>query len=226
MYNTYKKLIQDFNTENKPNLKELLDRDIIVTKNNPANKILLAGINPSFDKINTFIDFSFADSDEKIGYWRRYKNMFASHINEVAYLDLFPYKYSNQNEFEKLIKENIEFMAETLRITQNEIERLAPKLIIIANKRSLAFWGANNDCVWMGYQFEDIKENLLPDKEITIKKIVGMRNDSKQLLPLNKTNLKGCYIIFYGLYDERHIKKHPKKILTRNDIDTLYNHIF
>ena len=220
LYDNYIKILDRY--RDKDEVKNLLDRDIIVCVDNPKNKILLTGINPAWNPQDIkFKTYSFSQTPNK-GYWKRYHNLFKNHINDVAYLDLFPLKHSNQLEFEEILKKDINLMIDILQVTQKEIEELSPQLIIIANRRSLPFWGAKKDCVWMGYQFEDVI-NLIHGKDLIIKKIAGIRHGGESISTLSKTNLIGSYVVFYGLYDERHKCKYPTKILDPEDIDTLLN---
>lgn len=218
LYNKYLGVLQKY--KSKETLRNIFDRDIIVCVDNPKNKILLAGINPSWNpKDIEHKEFTFKNT-LNAGYWKRYHNLFRNHINDVAYLDLFPLKHSNQLEFERLIKTDINLMVDVLKVTQEEIESLSPKLIIIANKRSLSFWGAKQDCIWMGYDFEDVQVCIL-GKDLIVKRIIGMRNDKESITNSKTTNLLGSIVLFYGLYDERHRAKFPNKILDPEDIDVL-----
>lgn len=218
LYDLYEDVSKKFNT-NDSSLKRILDNGIIVCKGNPEHEILLTGMNPSGSK-QVAKDYTFKDAKDG-PYWRKYHKLFTGYIDKVAYLDLFPFKGSCQKDFEDVITKNVDFMVDVLRITQREIERIAPKLIIVANKRSSAYWGAMDKYRWMGYKFAEVKNPT--DKEIDVRRIIGVQDDNNdnndRILNLPSTNLNGSIIVFYGLYDDRHDDKFK---LTTENIDELY----
>lgn len=120
-------------------LIDLIDRNIAVCVDNPPRSILVTGINPSFDRRSAGeeILYRFADADKP--YWKRLHNMLGKFTSQTGYLDLFPFKESVQNNLEGKIP--ISLSVDLLRLVHQEIERLQPKLIIIHNRKSLAFLG-------------------------------------------------------------------------------------
>ena len=102
-------------------------------------------------------------------------------MSQCGYLDLFPFYEKEQKTLLANIRGNEALIANVLRITQTEIERIAPSLLIIANKSTYPFWGASDDCVWMGYDFQKVSEDDLPDslknRGLDIRIIKGFRQD-------------------------------------------------
>lgn len=190
-------------------VKDILDRGIANCYGNPSDGILVVGINPSDDKIrNDSDDYSFTLKDNVFpivnpkGMWQLFLKIFNTQDlrNKVAYLDLFPIRCTSQREFEIKFKDEIELKVALLKVTQQEIERLRPKVILILNKHSDAYWGALSKFVWMGYRLMPCIET----DRIHLKTIIGMREG--RIMPKLQTNLIGTKVIWYGLYDHRHIK--------------------
>lgn len=75
----------------------------------------------------------------------------------VAYIDLFPLRMTKQDGFMNDKNVPLELKAELLRITQNSIEEICPKLIINPNMGSRVYWGLIDKYSWMGYDMEPVK---------------------------------------------------------------------
>lgn len=205
-------------------VKDILNRGVANCYGNPSDGILVVGINPSDDKIRRDSDdYSFTLKDNVFtiekpkGLWKLFLNIFNTQAlrDKVGYLDLFPIRCTSQREFDIRFKDEIGLKVALLKVTQQEIERLRPKVILILNKRSAAYWGALSKFVWMGYK-------LMPSIETErIRKdtIIGMR-DGRILLDL-QTNLIGTKVIWYGLYDHRHIKNENKVGELEKDLSTI-----
>lgn len=98
---------------------------------------------------------------------------------KIAYMDIFPFKEKNEATLLAKIVGQEAFMARILAITEAEIERINPSLLVIANKGTYPYWGAVSDCIWMGYDFQQIEEQDLPEtlrgRELDIRIIKGFR---------------------------------------------------
>jgi hypothetical protein len=111
------------------------------------------------------------------------------------------------NSYEVLNTENgLRFLAAQLNLTQHVIEEIIkPKVIIVKNKESSAYWGklSSKGIIWMGYEFDYIRN--LPFGELY--KIIGLSNSTDRIAPeIKETNLKGSYIIF-----SKHINQYTKR---------------
>ena len=139
--------------------KRLYKRGLSLCINNPKGGILLTGINPSGTDVESnsiFYDFKYTEGS----FWNQKLKLFTPKLlDKVAYLDLFPQKESTQVIFEK--ETSIDFRARMIETTQMEIERLMPKLVIIANKQSQYYWGFNKNSRWMGYNLERVNEEII-----------------------------------------------------------------
>jgi len=143
-----------------------------------------------------------------------------------------------QNKFQKEIDENVKsFQVKVLETTLAEIEYLSPKLIIAANKQTSYYWGIKKDSTWLGYNLQVVDKSQQPDclmdKDIKLYQIVGetgykdacdrVGQDKYPTTKGGKSNLLGAYFIDYALYDNRHVEKHPTKILEPSIVKELYN---
>ncbi|CDN32355.1 hypothetical protein BN938_2283 [Mucinivorans hirudinis] len=227
-----REVIDKFKTQNQQETEiiQVLNRGVFYVKNNPEEEILVVGINPSYNtkeaSSNEKICSSLKDTNESTPYWKRTKQMLGNFLPKAAYLDLFPLFFSKQEDFERLFQTNLPLMGQLLAITQEEIERLAPRLIIVQNKRAQCYWGRNKNSVWMGYEFEKIDNLTIKDKELDVCRIVGLKNDpqDERVFKLNSTNLVGTVIVFYGLYDDRHKVTCANRIIESKDIKKLYEY--
>lgn len=211
---------------------------------NPIGGILITGINPSYNQkfpYGGYYTFRDAIQDSK-SYWRNKREQLFDNeyslIEKTAYLDLFPYSESIQNKFQEEIDENVKsFQVRVLEITQSEIERLSPKLIIAANKQTSYYWGIKKDSTWLGYNLQAVDKSQQPDcllgKNIELYQIVGetgykdacdrVGQDNYPTTKGGKSNLMGAYFIDYALYDNRHKKKCPTRILEPSIVKELYD---
>ena len=242
----YLKVLEQAAVKNSPLYVDgdFVSRGVTMCCANPIGGILITGINPSFNPKSpyggyyTFMD---AIKDSK-SYWRNKREQLFGNdyslIEKTAYLDLFPYSESIQNKFQKEIDENVKsFQVRVLEITLSEIERLSPKLIIAANKQTSYYWGVKKDSTWLGYNLQVVDKYQQPeclmDKDIKLYQIVGetgykdaidrIGQDKYPSILGGKSNLLGAFFIDYALYDNRHVEKHPTKILEPSIVKELYN---
>ena len=139
-------------TENENgDVLDLIDRRLVICENTHRRGLLLTGINPSFnekDEDVPFFVFSDAKDKGRSRYWATKHKQFGGRDsdlvqNHMGYLDLFPLKESHQLKFEKILRPYNDLRMLLLKKTQEEIERIDPKLIVHANKGSLYYWGLN-----------------------------------------------------------------------------------
>lgn len=221
-----------------------VSRGVTMCCANPIGGMLITGINPSFNPKfpnGGYYTFREAIQDSK-SYWRNKREQLFGNdnslIEKTAYLDLFPYSESIQNKFQKVIDENVKsFQVKVLETTLAEIEYLSPKLIIAANKQTSYYWGIKKDSTWLGYNLQVVDKSQQPDcllgRDIKLYQIVGktgykdaddrIGQDKYPATKGGKSNLLGAYFIDYALYDNRHKKKYPERILEPSIIKKLYN---
>ena len=99
---------------------------------------------------------------------------------------------------------------------------IKPKLIIIKNKESVAYFGkmANEGIIWMGYEFEFI-ENLFCGE---LYKITGLINSTERIAPeLSQTNLVNTLVLFTQHINQYMPKeKRPTPIAISTILDYYY----
>ena len=199
---------------------------------NQSASLLLTGINPSFkpkDEVwpEEIRDFNVQTPSDR--YWLKKIEQFGEMWPQMAYMDLFPIRETSQKGiFEKSFRNANRFRADLLKITQDEIERLAPKLVVHANRASMYYWGIkpktrfgedphNYKDPWMGYKVERVEmSDSMPQcmkdygrlERFPFYKVVGFI-DSENRINTKETSLS--YIMEYVMeYREK------------KDIDTLY----
>ena len=206
--------------------------------------ILISGLNPGYNKDfqnglfysfdNTMRDRNLYNPSEV---WRNKQKQFFngdySLLPKTAYIDLFPYTQSIQDQFMSDISKNIKFQVRTLEITLDEIEYLQPKLIIESNTATSYFWGTS-DYTWLGYNLKKLEKEEKPqcvrETKLRLYQIVGdtgfkTANDRIGQNKYNKSNLLGSYFIDYAQYLEKHEEKCKEYMLTPELLKSLYNEI-
>lgn len=144
-------------------------RGMSVCTNDGDNlEIMIAGCNPGIYKDeHTESNFTFQNPflGNPINYFARFcKFIPENDRHKVAYVDIFPFKEADEATLLANIRGQEPFMAKILSITEAEIERINPNLLIIANKGTWPYWGAAEDCIWMGYDFQPVLECDLPER--------------------------------------------------------------
>lgn len=206
--------------------------------------ILVSGLNPGYNdnfKNGLFYSFDETMRDKKLynpsAVWRNKQKQFFNGdytlLPKTAYIDLFPYTQSIQNQFMSDISKNDKFQVRTLEITLDEIEYLRPKLIIESNTTTSYFWGVG-DYTWLGYNLKKLEKEERPqcvrDTNLRLYKIVGdtgfkTANDRIGQDKHKKSNLRGSYFIDYGQYLERDEKRCKEYMLTPELLKSLYYEI-
>lgn len=114
-------------------------------------------------------------------------------------LTYFTFRETDQNFLQKQIlkkSEGLNFAVDQMKLSQEVIETIIkPKLVIVKNKESAAYWGkfADKGIYWMGYELELLQS--LESGELYI--IIGLIASKQRVLPeVKKTNLKNSLIFF------------------------------
>lgn len=118
--------------------------------------------------------------------------------NHAAYMDLFPIQSTSASyEILKEIIQNpkmFDYVVEQISLNQTIIEDVVrPKLIIIQDEHSWAFFGKLPEFVWMGYEFQLIEKTAYGD----LCRIIGFRSDDRIQPDRKKTNLIGTKVLFH-----------------------------
>lgn len=171
LWEKYKNELGIETSDKTQRLGEVLDRGMVWAENDSEKtEILVTGINPSARQKDPAFkkgSFRYHEVLQCDSYYAEIKKkLLGDDLNAKAgYLDLFAVRETAQRRMSEFIKHpvGLSFVAEHLAITQKEIERLHPRLIIVKNKGSWMFWGLDAGQtadkwanVWMGYTFEQI----------------------------------------------------------------------
>ena len=191
--------------------------------------VLITGINPSVP-VNDQYSYPKPYNGDGHPYFSKVGSFIPENLmSQCGYLDLFPFYEKEQKTLLTNIRGNEAAIANVLRVTQTEIERIAPSLLIIANKSTYPFWGASDDCVWMGYEFQKVSEDDMPasikNKELDIRIIKGFRKDELAQREIiyrpqdGVCRLKGTVAIMYS--HSRNLASEQR--LTESDFIALYD---
>lgn len=190
------------------------ERGFDYSENEAQKDILITGINPSFDPREApgrsfhFGDILF-DRVRKSRYWQPIKKMLCDADidlrDRAAYLDLFYFREKEQGFLRREILPNpagIRFLVDQANLTQHIIEEVVkPKLIVVANKESAAYWGkhAEEGIIWMGYDLRFVKRT----KAGELYRIAGLLDSAQRVGPeFRHTNIRNSFILF-----SQHIKR-------------------
>ena len=181
--------------------------------------ILVTGLNPSVPVNGLYVptrSYPNPFSEETNSYFTKIKSILPEeYIDRTAYLDLFPFYEHSQESLLWQIEQNPNFAAKILAVTKEEIERLCPRLIIIASKASYPFWGVYDDSTWMGYKFE---EHEIQGVNNDVRRISGFK-ERKDIVGISKNSkLVGSIVVLYN--HPRALKK--EEILSPEQVKSLY----
>ena len=181
------------------NIGDIMGRGFAACYAEKQKDILIVGFNPhaGITESNNIYLFPFS----LYGYWGYVTKMIVSSglnlMRNSQYLDLFAFRESNQ---EIAIKEVIQnpalfpYVVEQVSLTQEFIETIVkPRVIVIKDKASWAFFGKLPQFTWMGYSFEPYLNT--PYGEIC--KITGFSAKRDRInKQFENTNIEGTYVLF------------------------------
>lgn len=213
------------------------ERGFYYSVNETQKDILISGINPSF-RLGALpghgrFDLQSILLDAKYDrYWSSLKKIIYDQENNIdlrhrtAYLDLFYFRETNQKILKSQIINNedgLRFAVDQLELTQSVIEdTIRPKLIVVKNKESAAYWGkfADKGIFWMGYNLEMIETFDSGD----LYKITGLSKSKFRVSQtLTKTALQNSYIFFTQHFQYLSKSKRPTADLINHFVTTYAN---
>ncbi|WP_298526760.1 hypothetical protein [uncultured Porphyromonas sp.] len=200
-------------------IKTVIERGYVFYNNGEKKDLLITGINPSFrgeerggqhDTTELLID------TRHDVYWSPIRKMLHNQDidlrTQTAYLDIFYFREKEQVFLkEKLLSqpEGIRFIVDQLNLTMHTIEEaIQPKLIIVKNKESAAYFGKEakeRGWIWMGYALEHVCNTYCGE----LCKITGLIDSHERIAPeITQTALVGTLVLF-----TRHINQYTKREL-------------
>ena len=151
--------------------------------------------------------------DPKSEYWNKLKGKIVRHINQFGHIDLLPILCSDEAVFLKKYRgkeESPEFkrFVEVLKITQEFIEELCPKLIVYSNASTRYLWGWPKGG-WMGYILEPVvlscpisSGRISQYPKDSLFKIVGINTGNQVIKKEKTTALNGTYLLIDNQNDK------------------------
>ena len=145
--------------------------------------------------------------DPQSKYWNKLKGKIGRHINQFGHIDLLPILCSDEAVFLKKYRgkeESPEFkrFVALLKITQEFIEDLRPKLIVYSNASTSYLWRWPKQ-TWMGYILEPVhlscpisSGRIFQRPDESLFKIVGINTDDHVIKDVKTTSLRGTYLLF------------------------------
>jgi hypothetical protein len=207
-------------------------------------KVLICGINPSYpDKKDRYEEIKYPAFKQSITdkhpYWSNMRNNIITGIpiNCVESIDLFSLRESNQNFLKNKCFNNpdlLRFLIVNLWLTQQLIEIISPKLIIVANKGQWGYWGVLDNIYWMGYKFKKEPVKVYSEK-MQLLEIEGLKdtiyeNGLFKNGPIGKiesnfeTRLSGTKVLFTLFQTGRHKCQESERIKPGMISDILTNY--
>lgn len=205
-----------------PEAKTVLERGYVFYNNEERKDLLITGINPSFREEESkgrlgFNTTKLLERETKHDvYWSPIRKMLYNQdidlIAQTAYLDIFYFREKEQTFLKRELlsqPEGIRFIVDQLNLTMHTIEEvIQPKLIIVKNKESAAYFGKEAEergWIWMGYALEQVCNTYCGE----LYKITGLIDSHERIAPeITQTALVGTLVLF-----TRHINQYTKREL-------------
>jgi len=206
---TAKRLAEIWNEEYISTLPTLVKDRGYMFADNVQKDILITGFNPSYREgepigvihgaINNIWQETRYDN-----YWSPIKKILNDDDidlrDKADYLDIFYYREQEQHFLNDKILSSpngIKFVVDQLNLTMHIIEDVVkPKLLIIKNKESWAYFGKLFDekgWVWMGYKFKHIQDMECGE----LCRITELLDSKERIAPeIQQTNLIGTFVLF------------------------------
>ena len=197
---------------------EIANRGLRVPQVSSGKTVLFVGHNPSFRIGDQSGGECMYCPSQKDSYFSHYFQ-FAEAIDQTDnwnYLDLFYYRHTEQ-AFTDSNSGWIPFLCRQLAVTQDIVEYLQRKIIVVCNTAAAGYWGlkASEDRtqgVWMGY-------NFLWDEQLGVHRIQGVAPSLGREPELETTNLMNLPVLFSGfnqyksVYDRKRLEWHVRNII-------------
>jgi hypothetical protein len=181
-------------------LNDVLERQFVFPIPEQSD-ILISGINPSYQPniVNALLRYTY--NDAKHSYFTGLRKITPTEINgataTVSYIDLFYFRNTEQAILKDYYAEKqigIDFLAKQLKVTQEIVEWIAPKVILVMNKGSWAFWGKDLRYTWMGYEMRLLNDSLQFGE---LYEIIGLRDNGGRIAPeISQSNLMRTKVYF------------------------------
>lgn len=201
-----------------------------VSIENARNGFLWCSINPGEVKGNEQFNDRWENlrDEGRSKYWTTLLRKLGRHLNQFGHMDLFPIHCSDEFDF---IQRHIgmenpdEFkqFVELLKVSQEFIESLRPKLIVYGNASTSYLWGwPRGD--WMGYKLKPVtlsspvssgRISRKPNESLF--RITGINDFEEVIKETKNTVLAGTYLLLDNQNDNHF--GHPE--ISAEDLDSI-----
>lgn len=129
-------------------------------------ELLFIGLNPAGSEVNgSSFSYNLQQAVKDLPkYYGRYDKLAQQIGAGWTYTDLFYFKETNGKMLEQFLTQSLrkQFLIEQLKITQQLIEELNPKVIVVFNAKARMFFGlegnrTKREGIWMGYKANNIE---------------------------------------------------------------------
>lgn len=162
MYQKYFSRLESlFNYKSKnENVNQILKRGFCYSEFQ-NNKLLFIGINPSYlpnaniESHHYCIKKASQDYPKYFGKFQELVNK-TKYENDWTYIDLFNFRETDQNKIKYFINNDLDFIVEHLKLTNEIINEINPEVIVVCNSGASNFFGINEKQgknVWLGFDF-------------------------------------------------------------------------
>ena len=196
-------------------INNIMKRGYKICQNITQKDILIVGYNPKYNTDNSIDNLSIYPLPEDAIINQLLVSPQKNLRYKTAYIDLFSFQESDHQIANQQIVLNPQlfgYVVEQICLTQNMIEEIIkPKLIIILNQDSWAYFGKLPQFTWMGYHYQSLGQ--IQNHEVC--RISDYTDNNDRInREREHTNLKGTCVLFLS---ENNLKNIP----TPTDLDNL-----
>ena len=196
-------------------INNIMKRGYKICQNITQKDILIVGYNPKYNTDNSIDNLSIYPLPEDAIINQLLVSPQKNLRYKTAYIDLFSFQESDHQIANQQIVLNPQlfgYVVEQICLTQNMIEEIIkPKLIIILNQDSWAYFGKLPQFTWMGYRYQSLEQ--IQNHEVC--RISDYTDNNDRInREREHTNLKGTCVLFLS---ENNLKNIP----TPTDLDNL-----
>lgn len=162
LFEQYKGVLQ------MPEQRSILEKGFVFSSIDRTADVLVMGINPS-ERTN-FVNEDGISYDYPVlkndSYFKKFHQLLSPYRHSITYCDLFYHKHSEQKKLNYFLKDELgkRFLKEQLLITKELITSVAPKLILVCNRKAATFFTTE----WLGFKVNtEIKNAPFNYSEIT-----------------------------------------------------------
>ena len=133
--------------------------------------------------------------------------------NDWTYIDLFNFRETDQNKIKFFIDNDLDFIVEHLKLTNEIINEINPEIIVVCNSAASNFFGINEkgrQNVWLGFDFYF-------NEDFGVEIVNGLKKESILKNTSEIENLMGKPFLFSSIltYLDVHSKKRLNWIIKK-----------